>query len=505
MIREQLIAKNTMFLYIRMIIVMIVNLFAVRIVFKALGTEDYGVYNVVAGVITMLSCVTTVLMTATQRYYSYSIGEGNADKLNKIYSASIKICVIGSILIFIIGETLGLWFVGNYLVIPYTRVYAANWLYQMTILLFVFNFMQIPFGAAIIAHEKMGFFATISTVETLLKFFAALLLNFICGDRLVLYGVFLVLISLLLLITYILFAVRKFPECYYSNFNDKSFFEELLFFAGWNFLGSLAGVGMHYVNTILVNIFFGPIINTAQAIAFQISSALNTFSGSFIMALRPPMVKLYAEKKCDELDRIFHISNKVVFYLMLLICIPLFLEMDTILSLWLGIDNGQTVLFSRLIIVYTIILVMNNPISIIMQATGYVKQYFIPVELVTLMCPIITLIFFKLGFPSYYVFIVMISCVLISHFIRLYILNKYYTSRLMKDYLNFCLKALVITVCVVFLSVFVKVNILSDICRLIAVSLTAVSSILILAYLFALNKQEKMFIVKNVRNVLRGK
>lgn len=498
-----MIAKNTMFLYIRMIIVMIVNLFAVRIVLKALGTEDYGVYNVVAGIITMLSCVTTVLMTATQRYYSYSIGEGNEDKLNKIYSASIKICIIGSILIFIIGETLGLWFVANYLVIPYARVYAANWLYHMTIFLFIFNFMQIPFGAAIIAHEKMGFFATISTIETFLKFFAALLLNFICGDRLILYGVFLVLISLLLLITYILFAVRKFPECYYSNFNDKSFFEELLLFAGWNFLGSLAGVGMHYVNTILVNIFFGPIINTAQAVAFQISSALNTFSGGFIMALRPPMVKLYAEKKCAELDRIFHISNKVVFYLMLLICVPLFLEMETVLSLWLGIDNGQTVLFSRLIVIYTIILVMNNPISIIMQATGYVKQYFIPVESITLMCPIITLIFFKLNFPSYYVFIVMISCVLISHFIRLYILNKYYTSRLLKDYLSFCLKALVITACVVFLSVFAKVNILSDICRLITVLLTAVSSTLILAYLFALNKQEKMFIAKNIRNVLR--
>lgn len=188
---------------------------------------------------------------------------------------------------------------------------------------------------------------------------------------------------------------------------------------------------------------------------------------------------------------------------MLLICVPLFLEMETVLSLWLGIDNGQTVLFSRLIVIYTIILVMNNPISIIMQATGYVKQYFIPVESITLMCPIITLIFFKLNFPSYYVFIVMISCVLISHFIRLYILNKYYTSRLLKDYLSFCLKALVITACVVFLSVFAKVNILSDICRLITVLLTAVSSTLILAYLFALNKQEKMFITKNIRNVLR--
>lgn len=502
MSKGKVIAKNTIFLYIRMMIVMIVNLFAVRIILKALGVEDYGLFNVVAGVITMFSCVTSVLMTATQRYYSYSIGEGNFNKLNKIYSASVKICLVGSLFIIFVGETLGIWFINNYLVIPHERLYAANWLFQMTILSFVLNFMQIPFGAAIIAHEKMGYFAAISTLETLLKFLAALLLLVVDSDKLIVYGVFLATISLISLVLYIYIAFAKFPECHYEKVNDRLLYKELLSFTGWNFLGSLAGVGMHYVNMILVNIFFGPIINAAQAIAFQISSSLNTFSGSFIMALRPPMIKLYAENNYMELDRLFAISNKAVFYLMLMLCIPLYLEMNTILLLWLDVEDNNTVLFARLIIIYTIILIMNNPISIIMQATGYVKQYFLPVESVTLLCPFITFFLFKMQFPSYFVFIAMIICVLVSHIIRIYVLNKYYPSPILRDYLIFCLKAIIITICVILITMFVRLKISGEIYRFMCVTTTSIFVTLILVYVLALNKQERLSITKYVTSFI---
>lgn len=502
MSKGRVIAKNTIFLYIRMMIVMIVNLFAVRIILKALGVEDYGLFNVVAGVITMFSCVTSVLMTATQRYYSYSIGEGNFNKLNKIYSASVKICLIGSVFIIFVGETLGVWFINNYLVIPHERLYAANWLFQMTILSFVLNFMQIPFGAAIIAHEKMGYFAAISTLETLLKFLAALLLLVVDSDKLIIYGAFLATISLISLVLYFYIAFTKFPECHYKKVNDRLLYKELLSFTGWNFLGSLAGVGMHYVNMILVNIFFGPIINAAQAIAFQISSSLNTFSGSFIMALRPPMIKLYAENNYIELDRLFAISNKAVFYLMLMICIPLYLEMNTILLLWLNVEDNNTVLFARLIIIYTIILIMNNPISIIMQATGYVKQYFLPVESVTLLCPFISFLLFKMQFPSYFVFIAMIICVLVSHIIRIIVLNKYYPSPILRDYLIFCLKAIFITICVILITMFVRLKISGEICRFICVTTTSILVTLIFVYVLALNKQERLSITKYVTSFI---
>lgn len=485
-----------------MMIVMIINLFAVRIVLKALGTEDYGIYNVIAGIITMLSCVTSVLMTAAQRYYSYSIGEGNNCNLNKIYSACIKICLLGSILIFLIGETLGLWVVNHYLVIPDYRVTAANWLYQMTIFSFIFNFMQIPFGAAIIAHEKMGYFATISTFDTFLKFIAALLLLIIAKNRLIAYGIFIALISFISLTLYAYVAKKKFTECHFKKFNDPHLFKELLSFTGWNFLGSLASVEMHYVNMIIVNIFFGPIINASLAIAFQISSALNTFSGNFIMALRPPMVKLYAENKYTELNRLFSISNKVVYYLMLILCVPLFLEMDTVLHLWLNIKDNLTIIFARLIIIYTIILIMNNPISIIMQATGYVKQYFLPVESITLLCPVVTLILFKMQFPSHYVLITMIVCVLISHVIRMYVLKKYYPFPVLKDYFIFCIKAIFITGFVLLFSLYVRTLINVDLYRLIALILSSSLLTISAVYVIALNKEERSTIIKNVRLIL---
>ena len=478
---------------------MIINLFAVRIILRALGTEDYGVYNVVAGVITMLSCVTTVLMTATQRYYSYSIGESNENKLNKIFSVSIIICLLGSLLIILVGESIGLWFVNRYLVIPENRLHAANYLYQMTVLSFIFSFMQIPFGAAIIAHERMGYFASISTLETVLKFIAALSLLFVDNDKLIVYGVELAIISLLSLFSYIYIAVNKFTECRFSKCKDKLLYKELLSFTGWNFLGSLAGVGMHYINLILVNIFFGPIINAAQAIAFQISSSLNTFSGSFIMALRPPMIKLYAEQNYAELDRMFLISNKVIYYLMLMLCVPLFLEMDTILSWWLNIEDKTTVLFARLIVLYTIILVMNNPISIIMQATGFVKQYFLPVESVTLLCPFITFLLFKMNFPSYSVFLAMIFCVLVSHVIRIIVLKKYYPGQVLKDYLIFCFKALLISLFVIILSLFVKANISGVVSRLVYVILSSVACTISFVYIFALDKCERALIFKYIQ------
>lgn len=504
MVRTKTIARNTAYLYMRMMIVMAVNLFTVRIVLKALGTVDYGIYNVVAGVITMLSCVTSVLMTATQRFYSFSIGEDDLIKLNKIFSISIEICFLGTILIILISETIGLYFVNNLLNIPSERDFATNWLYQTTVISFIITFLQIPFGAAIIAHEKMGTFAAISTIETILKLGAALILLDIHYDKLIIYGISLALISASSLFLYIVFSVKRFPECHYHHVQDSTFFKELLSFSGWNFMGSVAGVGMHYVNTIIVNVFFGPIINASQAIAFQISSALNSFSGSFIMALRPPMIKLYAEKKYEELNIFFDISNKVIYYCMLVLCVPLFWEIQTILSIWLNISDEQTILFSKLIIIYTIILVMNNPISIIMQASGYVKQYFVPVESITLLCPLVTFMLFKIGLPSHYVFIAMIVCVIISHIIRLYILNKYYPWSLINAYIAFVLRAFIISIGVFTLTYFIRTIIANDYIRLISVTFFSIATTILLAYFFALNKRERSYIINKFK-ILKSK
>ena len=265
------VAKNTILLYIRMMVVMLINLYTVRLVLNALGVEDYGVYNVIAGVIIMLQSVSSVLSTATQRFYSYSIGENRPEYLKNIFSASINIYVLFSFLVIVLGETIGLWFVNTQLVIPTERMIAANYVYQFSIFSFVCTIIQVPYSAVTIAHEDMGIFAVISTLEAVLKLMFAWLLFIIPFDKLIFYGAFLFLIPVLSLILYMVIGHGKYAECHYQKKIERSLYKKMLSFSGWTLFSSLAGTGINQVNTILVNIFFGPVVNAARAIALQIN------------------------------------------------------------------------------------------------------------------------------------------------------------------------------------------------------------------------------------------
>lgn len=489
------IAKNTFLLYLRMMIVMFINLFAVRVVLNALGEEDYGIYNVIAGVITMLSGVTTVLASATQRFYSYSMGDKQAGGLREIFSSSVNIYLFFSIGVLVLGETIGLWFVNAKLVIPEERLLAANLIYQFSILSFICSMMQSPFFSAVIAHEDMGIFAFASLVECLLKFGSAWLLTVIVFDRLEAYGFLILLVHVISLLFYIFVGRHRYEECHYQRVKDKHLYKDILSYSGWNLFGSLAAVGMNQVNTILVNVFFGPIANAARAIALQINGALSSFSGSFIMAIRPPMIKAYAEKDYTYLNKLFTLGNKFLFYCLVFIALPLLFEMDTILTLWLKTASDQTVLFSQLIVVYALILSLNNPISIIMQAMGRVKEYYVPVESVTLLCPVITWVLYKMGLPAESTFWAMIGTVSVSHLIRIWCLNNYYDGFSVKTYLfSFILPACFVTAltsCVLF---FAKSNMDSGILRLILLLVLSFVVVFVFAVVVGLNKEEKYYL-----------
>jgi len=471
---------------------MIINLYTVRLVLQALGSVDYGINDVVAGVITMLMSISSVLSTATQRYYSYSIGNNKLERLREIFSTSINIYLYLSIFVFLFGETIGLWFVNTHLVIPAGRMIAANWIYQFSILSFIFTFMQVPYSAAIIAHEDMGIFALISTAECILKLLAALLIFIIPKDRLIVYGANLFLISSLVLTSYILVGYRKYAECRYQKQQDKTLFKELISFSGWSLFGSVAGVGMSQVITILVNIFFGPLVNSARAISFQFNMALSSLTASFLMAVRPQMIKSYAEGSYLYLNKIFNLSNKVIYYSLLMVCLPLIFQMDTILLFWLKNSDPQTILFSRLILIYALIMALNNPISIIIQATGHVKEYHVPVETFTLLCVPATYILFKLGYPAYTSYLVMIVAAIAAHIVRLICLKKFYQSFSYTEYLkSFVIPALAITgfaTTCVFL--FNRIN-MNTILRLPALVIISVGCIGVLLILIGLSKTEK--------------
>lgn len=486
------LAKNSVLLYTRMIIVMIINLYTVRIVLKALGAVDYGINDVVAGVITTLISLSSVLSTATQRYYSSTIGENRIQRLQNIFSTSVNIYLILSLVVIVFGETLGLWFLNNYLVIPPDRIYAANWIYQFSIFSFIFTFLQVPYSAAVIAREDMGIFAIISTAECLLKFISVLFIFIIPIDRLILYGATLFLVSFLIMISYMITGYFKYDECRYKIQSQKTLFKELISFSGWSLFGSLAGVGMSQITTILINVFFGPLFNAARAISFQFNYALSSLTASFLMALRPQMIKSYAEGSYVYLNKIFNLSNKIIYYGLLVVCLPLIFEMETILSFWLNKSDSQTVLFSRLILVYTLIMSLNNPISIIIQAIGRVKEYHIPVETITLLCVPITYILFKWGFPAYSTYLVMILAAIVSHVVRLICLKKFYKPFEYTEYImSFMMPAFFITILSAFFIFLASRSKIDPVFRLPTVFFVSGLSILILVVIFGLSKSEK--------------
>ena len=477
-----------------MLVVMAINLFAVRYVLCALGQEDYGIYNVVAGLVTMLQSVGLIISTSTQRFFSYAIGEQNYKKLEQIFSASINIYALFSIIFLVVAETLGLWFVNNYLVIPKTRLFEANILYQLSIFTFIITLFHSPFLSAIIAHEKMGVYAKISILDCVLKFIVAVCLSHLCMDRLITYGLCLLIIPVLILIIYIR-KTKQFDECRYRRVKDKQIHKELLTFSGWTLFSSMASIGVNQVQTILINMFFGPIANAARAVSLQIGNAITTFSSSFIVAVRPPMIKSYAENNVKELNKLFSFSNKFILYTLLLISLPIIYEMDTILYLWLGIKDEQTIIFSQLIVVYSIILALNNPLSILVQATGKLKKYSIYVESVTLICPILTYVLFYIGLPAYYAYISMIVSIVIAHVVRILCVKSIYNDLDVQDYIkNFLLRSLIVILISVIIVGIVHTYISHQYSRLLVVTITCLIIIPISVWMFGLTKAETSII-----------
>lgn len=498
------IAKNTVVLYARMAIVMVVNLYIVRLVLNALGSEDYGIYDVVAGIVTMFASVSSVLSIATQRFYSFSLGENNIQDIKRVYSSSINVYLVFALAIIIISETIGLWFLNTHLNIPDNRMFAANWVFHFSILSFVFLILQTPFSSAVMAYEDMGFYAIISLSECFLKLIIAFYLSQTGFDRLIMYGFLLMTVSALSLLAYIIIVKKKYKDCQYGK-QWANKWKDILSFSGWTFCASLASIGMTQVCTILVNIFFGPIVNAARAIAGQISSVITAFCNNFLMAVRPPMVKSYAEQQYDKTNSLFLFSNKFTFYILLILFIPLFSEMGYVLHLWLGVDDSQTILFSRLMLIYTFIFSLNNPITFVMHATGKVKQYHTLVEIPTLLVAPITYVLYLCGLPAHMTYITMICAIIVSHLIRIMCLRRYYEYFRLDDYLkSFLLRATFVTISLV-LSYTVLLSFVSQtgIVRLVIAAIISIGLALPIVFYIGLSSEERKVLIGYAQNYIQ--
>lgn len=421
------ITTNTFLLFVRILVITVVNLYTVRLVLNGLGNEEYGVFNAVVGVVMTCSCVFPVLAVSVQRFFSCVIGRGEQQKLQEIFSASINIVVVSMIVIGVLFETIGVYFITNKLQIPMEVKDDALLVFHFAILTFVFSYLQIPYTAAVFSHEDMGIYAKVSYVDCILKLFVALALSLVTEGRLLFYGAGLSAVALCTLSCYAFIARRRYRECHYCRVSNTGLYRELLSFSGWTMYGAFAAVGMMQGNTILLNMYFGPLANAAFGVATNIYNAFTSLMNSVVLSFRPRMIQSYAAGDHNALDKLFKINNLFIVCLLSCAAIPLVFEMPTIMHYWLksGVSENM-VLFARLFIVYTLILSMHNPITIIMQASGKIKYYHLVVESVMVLSLPLTWVLFKCGMPAYYAFVSMISLGVFAHLLRMAFLKHNY-------------------------------------------------------------------------------
>ncbi len=501
-INNQRIAKNTLFLYGRMLLIMAVSLYTSRVVLNALGVEDYGIYNVVGSVVTMFAFLNGALVTSTQRYLTFGLGKGDIEQLKRVFTASIYIHGLISLFIVILAETVGLWFLYNKMVVPEERMVAAMWVYQLSIVTMVIQVMSTPYNAMIVSHERMGVFAVISILETVLKLAIVFVLLVYSGDKLILFAILVAAVQLFVRLVYTHYCNRHFEESVLVRGIDKSLLVEMGKFAGWNIWGNLAATLFGTGLNLLLNVFFGPIVNAARGIAVQVETAIAQFSTNFLMAVNPQITKLYAQNNLEEMHRLLYRSSKFACYLLLLFALPIVMETETILTIWLKIVPEYTVSFLRILLVIVIIDSMARPLMTAAAATGDVKKYQSLIGGILLAIVPIAYVVLKLGGDPTSVYIVHLSICVVAFLARLLIVRPMINLSLRNYFISVIVPCGFVTVFSFVLSLAIK-NILSD--GIVNSFLACAASALfvtLFSYTLGLSKGERTFVNTKIKGLL---
>ena len=493
------VARNTIMLYFRQILIMAVSLYTVRIVLSVLGAEDYGIYNVVAGVVVFFSFVSNAMATSTQRFLNFSLGENNETKVREIYSTSLLLHVLIAIAFFVLAESVGLWFVFYKLNIPDTRHSAAVIVYQISICATIFSIFRVPYNAMIIAYERMSFFAALSVIETLLKLLVVFLISVAKFDRLVFYSFLICVVSIVITWFYKLYCNKSFETARFTKVNEKSLVKEMLTFSGWNLFGTAANVCTQQGTNIVLNVFTNVIVNAAMGIANQVNAAVYSFVSNFQMAFNPQLVKLYAGEKKDDFFVFLYCTSKFSFFLFMLITIPLYINADFILTLWLKSVPEYTSLFVRLILIWSLIDSLNGPLWMAAAAQGNIKAYQITAGVfifVNLPLSILFLIFFE---NPVFVLIIRIVINSLMTFWRILYLRKKIGLNSLEFVVYVLFRCFLIFAISFSFSFFIASKLDGWACFLVSfVSSVAISLLLIL--IFGVSKSERKVLFSYVKN-----
>lgn len=402
------IAKNTLFLYLRMFVMMLTALFTSRIVLDVLGAADYGLNNIIGGVVVLFSFLNSALLSATQRFLNFHLGRQDYKQTNVVFCMSMNTYLLLSIVVVVLGETVGLWFVNTQLNIPSERMYAAQWVYQFTLIQFVINLLRVPYNASIIAYEKMNFYAYVSLVEVIAKLLVVYLLYITTFDKLIFYSFLYTIVPLIVAFIYKIYCNRNFDTTKYKRIWDRIAFKEMFSFSGWSLFGSLANLAAQQGLNILINIFYGVTVNAAAGIANQVSTNVYGFISNFQTAFQPQIVKTYAAKEVERFHKLIFQTSKFSYFMVLVLVLPILFTIDGILDIWLKEVPKYTAIFCRLILVFLSIEAITAPLWMSVQATGKIRNYQILVaSLIFLNFPVAYIVL-KLGMPVYSVWVIRI-------------------------------------------------------------------------------------------------
>ena len=483
---------------------MVVNLYTSRIVLNALGVEDFGIYNVVGGVVAMFSILSSSLSAAISRFITYELGKGIQDNLNKIFSSALTIQLGLASIIIILAETIGIWFLNIKMNIPEIRMEAANWVFQFSILTFTINLISIPYNASIIAHEKMAAFAYISILEAFGKLAIAYLIIISPIDKLIFYAILMCSVALIVQLTYGNYCKRHFNECTYRFIWDKQLLKQMFSFAGWNFIGASSAVLRDQGGNVIINLFCGPAVNAARGIAFQVNSAIQSFVNNFMIALNPQITKSYAVGNKEYMMTLIFQGARLSFYMLLLLSLPILINAHYILELWLKIVPEHTVFFVQLVLIFAMSESISQPLITAMLATGKIRNYQIIVGGLQMLNFPISYILLRLGFFPEIVIVVSIGisqCCLIT---RLILLRNMIGISIRKYLHKVYFNILIVSIVAIILPLISTQYIDESFIGFIIVSLIAVICTITSIYFIGCNRQERQFIHQKL-NTIRTK
>lgn len=501
---NQRIIKNTLMLYIRMIILILVNLYTSRIILNALGTEDFGLYSVVGSVVVFLGFLNTSMTGASQRFLSFAKGKGIFEEENSVFNSLCIAHLIIALVILLFAETIGIFYINTYLNVDSSRIASAHWAFQFSLGCLLCKTITVPYNAAVISNEKMDAFALISIVEGLLQLLVAFLLSKIVTDKLILYAGLTFIVVFLTQLSYRIYSLRYFPECHLRRNWKSSKIREIFIYSGWNLFGTLSSVLISQGLNMVLNFYFGVVINAARGIATQVNGALASFTGNFQQSLRPQIVKTYAAEEYFQMHQYIIIGSRFSFFLLFVLAIPFMFNMEDILRLWLVNVPDYTPWLCRLELIYALIGTLSSTVLIGVMATNDIKKYQFVVASINIMTLPIVIIFLHFSKNPYIASVIMCFVAFFALYARLYIASqKIFLNK--KVYICDLLKKILPTIIVLLPIEYYVMNLLPDgnLLLLIIRMVISFSICLIIISILGLTASERSLVMSLVRKKLR--